>query len=313
MLNYKYYKQNHHKGHDTIDNCYLSKSHVNNIETVKKVKKVNNVIKHSISNMINKSLGDFKNPIYVYHNRYNIWDNIWDNLADNIDITSAGSSLSLSQIDKLYLFKLLAEFRSTSIVSPGLEYYCLRHIIQLPVFRINKSLSNLYGRISLYINDLYKDKHTRHTINVFARNVRKMGLVKRACKSRVILRTLWCDIYNCYNMGPHVLVENVNKTDILNALNSSNTNQELSIGEDTLEILSIQDDLLISDSESDNESVASGGIEMDVEISNESQHMQVDSQQQVLDDNYNTQPDLESIHDNYNAENAEIAVEPDDW
>jgi hypothetical protein len=305
MLSYKYYKQRHNKGHNTLDTEYLLQSHVKNIEPLKNV---NRVIKHSIFAMSNKSLNDFKNPTNVYHNRYNIWDN----LADNIDIISAESSLSLSQIDKLYLFKLIAEFRNKSSNNPGLEYYCLRHIIQLPVFRINKSLSNLYDRISQYINDLYRDKHTRHTINVFARNVRKMGLVKKACKSRVILRTLWCDIYNCYNMGSQVLVENVNKTDMLNALNYSNTNQELSIVEDTLEILSIQDDLLISDSELDNESVVSG-IEMDVEISTESQPMLADSQQHVIDDNYIIQPDLESIHDNYDAENAEIAVEPEDW
>ena len=292
----------------------MSENKCNNVRNVRNasnfetLKNVNRVIKNSISTMINKSIDDFRNPTHVYYNRYNIWDN----LADNIDIISAESSLSLSQIDKLYLFKLLAEFRSKSIVSPGLEYYCLRHIIQLPVFRINKSLSNLYCRISQYINDLYRDKHTRHSINVFARNVRKMGLVKRACKSRVILRTLWCDIYNCYTIGSAVLVESVNKADMLHALNYSNTNQELSIGEDTLEILSTPDDLLISDSEIDNESVISGGNEMDAEISTESQPMLVDSQH-VIDDNYTAQPDQESLHDNYEPEIDELVAEPDEW
>ncbi len=290
MLSYKYYQNTQYTN-----------------ATIEPLKKANRIFQSTIMSMINELLDEFKNPINQYHSRYNIWDNI----ADHIDTIISGSALS--QIDKLYILRLLNEFRNKSVVNAGIEYYCLRHIIKLPVFRINKSIANLYQRISKYINSLYKDKHTRQTVIIFAKNVHKVGLIKKAYKSRVILRTLWCDIYTCYSMGQQVLSDIVNKSDILNALkyavnNSSNSDQDPVIEEDPAEILSIDDGFPISDSELDTESVVSS-IEMDVEISIESQNTKVDSQI-VIDD---IPIDRESTNDNYEAEIEEMALEPDEW
>lgn len=296
MLSYKYYQNAKY-----------------NNTTLEPIKSANRIFQSTIVSMINELLDEFKNPINNYHRRYNIWDNI----ANHIDTIINGSSLSISQIDKIYLLKLLIEFRNKSVVDAGVEYYCLRHIIQLPVFRINKSIADLYQRISQYINSLYKDRQTRQTVIFFAKNVRKVGLIKRAYKSRVILRTLWCDIYTCYSMGQQVLSDIVNKSDILNALkcavnNSSNSDKDPIIVEDASEILSQDDGFPITDfeldTELDTESVISS-VEMDVEIAIESQNAKVDSQI-VLDD---IPHDQESTNDNYDGEIEEIALEPDDW
>ncbi len=61
------------------------------------------------------------------HQRYNIWDI----LADNAD-KFIPNNLFLSQIDQIYLYKLLRELKSLEYINPGLELYCLRQIVKLP-------------------------------------------------------------------------------------------------------------------------------------------------------------------------------------
>lgn len=296
MLSYKYYRDIN----STRSKTNISMPLIN----------VNNLIKSGITTSINKSLNDFKYPKHECHNRYNIWDNI----ADYIDTILSESALALIQIDKLYLLKLLADFRDHAQINKGIEYYCLRYIIRLSAFRYNKSLSNLYMRISNHITNLYMDKITRKAVNIFARNVHKMGFVKKLYKSPIMFRTIWCDIYNCYSIGDQAFTELLNKTEILKALKyPESLEQDSNSIDDTLEILSTPDELPSSDSELDTASITGSQDIADIDQSTESQLNSMDTLNIPDDNNYIELGERESLNENYEAEIDELAVDPDEW
>ena len=198
MLSYKYYKENPNKS-----------------KTYAALKTVNQIIRDSYAEALNMAMTELKNPTNMDIQRYNIWDNI-GSYADEI---IKENWLELSQVDKIYLAKLLGEFRCAQMINPGLEYYCLLQIIKLRVFRSKTQLSDIAARISYFISK-YKDRDVgaRKAANSFARNVRKIHILKRAYGSRIILRSTWVDIYQCYKFGKQVLTEELNQTDILNGL-----------------------------------------------------------------------------------------------
>jgi len=300
-------------------NTYLRPDNANKTNQQVNAKKI---LQSLINNNINKSLMTIKYPAHEYHNRYNIWDNI----ADYIDTISSWSSFELTQIDKLFLFKLLAEFRENPQINPGIEYYCLRYLIRLPAFRLNKSLSNLSARISNYISSLYSERHNKKMINIFARNVHKFGLVKKR-KSLVMFRTIWRDIYNCYSMGSCAITDILNKSDILNALKYSKpTLHRTTYINETFERNSIPDDeSQITDSEldinSDIDGVMDDGVMddgvmddgvMDTRQSAEFETPIVETNN-IIDDSYTEFIDKESPNDDYEEEIEELAVDPDEW
>ena len=174
MLSYKYNKEN-----------------PNESKTYAAVKAVNQIIRDSYAEALSTAMTELKNPTNMDIQRYNIWDNI-GSYADEI---INENWLELSQVDKIYLAKLLGEFRCAQMINPGLEYYCLLQIIKLRVFRSKTQLSDIAARISYFISK-YKDKDVgaRKAANSFARNVRKIHLLKRAYGSRIILRSTWVDI-----------------------------------------------------------------------------------------------------------------------
>jgi hypothetical protein len=204
MLSYKYYKTNSNINGLGGEKTYTSIP----IPFIN----INNAIKESFSTALQTNLADFKNPINSNDRRFNIWDNISMYIDDIID------NSFLSEIDKIYMTKLLAELRTMHQVHHGIEYYCLKQIYKLNVFRIYKKLSTLGERISYFITKYYRESYVRRAANFFSRNIRKIQVVKRMYNSRVIFRSTWVDIYECYKHGQSVLFEELNQSTILDRL-----------------------------------------------------------------------------------------------
>ena len=288
MLSYKYYKANPDKSN-----------------TPTALKAVNQAIRESFTATLNAAMKDLKTPTNIHTRRYNIWDNIGE-YADDIILRSG---ISLPQIDQIFMAKLLSEFRGAPMIHPGLEYYCLLQINKLHVFRTTPQLSDIAARISYFISKHYRASSARSGANYFARNVRKIQIIKRAYGSRTILRSTWSDIYQCYKFGKQALTEELNQNDILSGIGlvTQNSPTTKSVVIDIIP----DEDLVVCDIESETESLP-GTAEYG--IGNED----VLHDSQIVDSNRNHNDSPTAVHytsdiENEHEEPETHVLEPDEW
>jgi hypothetical protein len=278
---------------------------------------VNNIFRTEFKKAYTDTLYELANPIVAQHTRYDIWDILAENAVEIFDNTM------ISQFEKLYMAKIFASIRDGSGIQPGVEYYCLRRIIRLAAFRVRPNLKWVATIIGSRISKLQQKHKTKKQAVIFARNIRKIEIIKRAYNTRVILRAHWRNVYDCYNLGDQSVHELLNQTDILKHLNIAAENtitQGISTNCDITKELEKIDNILDEELEIDSDVDSVIGLD------------QQQPDEPLIDDpvlsgnadDYNIRPAAKDI-DNISQPGSdmadpaiideidEIAIDPDEW
>ena len=205
MLSYKYYKDPKNRG----------------INIPRPILVINQIFKDEFRKDWEKTIDNLENPQNTYDNKYNIWDILGENALEILNDTL------MSQYDKLYLAKLLCEFRDQIYIAPGIEYYCLREIIHLTPFSFKNNIKWIAKIMANRIKELLTLPKTKKQLMIFTRNYRKIEIIKRIYKTSVIWRTHWKLVYDCWTIGDNIYKEVLNKTEILKYLNIGQTTDNI--------------------------------------------------------------------------------------
>jgi len=197
MLSYKYYKDPKNRG----------------INIPRPIQVINQIFRDEFRKEWVKTIDYLENAQNTYDNKYNIWDILAENAVEILNNTL------MSQYDKLYLAKLLGEFRDQTYIAPGVEYYCLRELIRLTPFSFKNNIKWIAKIMANRIKELLTFHNTKKQLMIFTRNYRKIEIIKRIYKTSVMSRTHWKLVYDCWSIGDNIYKELLNKTEILKYLN----------------------------------------------------------------------------------------------
>lgn len=308
MLSYKYYQNPENRN-------ILPQQHQQQLRVI------NNIFKDEFQIAYKETLSNLANPTNEC-NKYNIWDILADNAIEILN------NSMIADYDKLYLARLLVEFREQNNIPVGVEYYCLRHIIRLSAFRVLPNLKWIMTNMANRINQLQGYNKTKNQNIIFTRNVRKIEIIKRIYKTRVILRAKWLSIYDCYKLGNIAYHELLNQTDILKYLNisqiqsnSHDANNNCDVDIELEKIDKILDEEL--ETESDVNSVI-GLVENELPILSQQDDINIDDNMiltgkidyidssAVIGTDVISQPGSD-IEDPVIDEFDDIVLEPDEW
>jgi len=306
MLSYKYYKDPKNKG----------------INIPPQLLVVNEMFKNEYKKDWANTINNLANPLNTYDNKYNIWDILAENATEILNNTL------MSQYDKLYLAKLLCEFRDHINIAPGVEYYCLREIIRLAPFSFRNNIKWIAKIMAIRIRELLNIHKTKKQFILFTRNYRKIEIINRIYKTPVILRSHWKLVYDCWTIGDNIYQELLNKTEILKYLNICQNTTDNDMATDKKDIIELEtiDEVLDEELLMNTDPhilVGLGGTEIDLSIIQETQdpddinHQQDQSdyeleRQQINNDNIDT-PNGSDVDENAKEELDNLALEPDEW
>lgn len=193
-------------------------------QNLAKLKEFNNLYRQSINNQLINENNKLINK--SDRGRYNIWDILADFAPDIIN-----NNILLGKVDKIYLSKMInALINNPDITGAtiGLEYYCLKQIVRFPIFKTSEKLAWVYNKISDAVNYYNMNGFAKKTALMFARNVRKMEMVRKTFNSCGYYRSYWNNVFNCYSLGVKSLTEELNQTDMLNILGITINEQAVS-------------------------------------------------------------------------------------
>lgn len=305
MLSYKYYKDPKNNG----------------INIPRPILVINQIFKDEFRKDWVKTINNLENPQNTNDNKYSIWDILAENALVILNDTL------MSQYDKLYLAKLLCEFREQTYIAPGVEYYCLREIIRLTPFSFKNNIKWIAKIMANRIKELLTFHNTKKQLMIFTRNYRKIEIIKRIYKTFVIWRTHWKLVYDCWTIGDNIYKEVLNKTEILKYLNIGQTTNNIDFipdKKDTIELETIDkilDEELLKDGQ-DFGLVGLEDIEPDLSLipgeaiqddtNHQNDQLDYPSESAILVDGIEPLSGSD-IEETIKDELDNLAVDPDEW